>query len=39
MPADLVAGLKRIADFEISVAAYPENPPDGGKPRSMIWTR
>ena len=25
---DLVAGLKRIADFEISVAAYPEMHPD-----------
>ncbi len=27
MPADLVAGLKRVADFEISVAAYPETHP------------
>lgn len=26
--ADLVAGLKRIAPFEISVAAYPEGHPD-----------
>lgn len=26
--ADLVAGLKRIADFDISVAAYPEVHPD-----------
>jgi methylenetetrahydrofolate reductase (NADPH) len=26
--ADLVAGLRRIADFEISVAAYPESHPD-----------
>ena len=26
--AELVAGLKRIADFEISVAAYPEIHPD-----------
>lgn len=25
---DLVAGLKRIANFEISVAAYPENHPE-----------
>ncbi|SEH32330.1 methylenetetrahydrofolate reductase [Magnetospirillum fulvum] len=25
---DMVAGLKRIADFEISVAAYPETHPD-----------
>ncbi len=26
--ADLVGGIKRIADFEISVAAYPEKHPD-----------
>ncbi|HEV2676660.1 MAG TPA: methylenetetrahydrofolate reductase [Aliidongia sp.] len=26
--ADLVAGIRRIADFEISVAAYPETHPD-----------
>ncbi|WJS99275.1 methylenetetrahydrofolate reductase [NAD(P)H] [Novosphingobium humi] len=26
--ADLVAGLKRVAPFEISVAAYPESHPD-----------
>ncbi len=26
--ADLVAGLKAVADFEISVAAYPESHPD-----------
>jgi methylenetetrahydrofolate reductase (NADPH) len=26
--ADLVAGLRRVADFEISVAAYPEVHPD-----------
>jgi methylenetetrahydrofolate reductase (NADPH) len=26
--ADLVAGLKKIADFDISVAAYPESHPD-----------
>ena len=26
--ADLVAGLKRVADFDISVAAYPEVHPD-----------
>ena len=26
--ADLVAGLRRIADFDISVAAYPESHPD-----------
>ncbi len=28
--ADLVAGLKRVADFEISVAAYPEVHPEAG---------
>ncbi len=28
--ADLVAGLKRIADFEITVAAYPEVHPEAG---------
>ncbi len=26
--ADLTAGIKRIADFEVSVAAYPEKHPD-----------
>ena len=26
--ADLVAGLRRVADFEISVAAYPETHPE-----------
>ena len=30
--ADLVAGLKRIADFEISVAAYPEIHPTAANP-------
>jgi methylenetetrahydrofolate reductase (NADPH) len=30
--ADLVAGLKRIADFEISVAAYPETHPAAASP-------
>jgi len=30
--ADLVAGLKRIADFEISVAAYPETHPEARSP-------
>ena len=29
---DLVAGLKRIADFEISVAAYPETHPAASSP-------
>lgn len=31
--ADLVAGLRRIADFEISVAAYPESHPEAPDPR------
>jgi methylenetetrahydrofolate reductase (NADPH) len=30
--ADLVAGLRRIADFEISVAAYPETHPAAASP-------
>jgi len=30
--ADLVAGLKRVADFEISVAAYPEVHPEASSP-------
>ncbi|HET7922064.1 MAG TPA: methylenetetrahydrofolate reductase [NAD(P)H] [Gammaproteobacteria bacterium] len=30
--AELVAGLKRIADFEISVAAHPETHPDAVSP-------
>jgi methylenetetrahydrofolate reductase (NADPH) len=30
--ADLVAGLKRIGDFEISVAAYPETHPEAPSP-------
>jgi methylenetetrahydrofolate reductase (NADPH) len=34
--ADLVAGLKRIAPFEISVAAYPETHPDGGTPAADL---
>ncbi len=29
---DLVAGLKRIADFDISVAAYPETHPQASSP-------
>ena len=31
---DLVSGLKRIADFEISVAAYPESHPDSLSPQA-----
>jgi methylenetetrahydrofolate reductase (NADPH) len=30
--ADLVAGLKRVADFDISVAAYPEVHPEAKSP-------
>ncbi len=30
--SDLVAGLRRIADFEISVAAYPESHPEATSP-------
>jgi methylenetetrahydrofolate reductase (NADPH) len=34
--AELVAGLSRIADFEISVAAYPESHPDSPSPAADI---
>ena len=37
--ADLVAGLKRVADFEISVAAYPKSHPEAAsadQPISII---
>lgn len=34
--AELVAGLKAIADFEISVAAYPETHPDAHSPQDDI---
>ncbi len=34
--ADLVRGLKDIADFEISVAAYPETHPDASCPDADI---
>jgi len=34
--ADLVAGLKRIADFDISVAAYPEVHPEADCPDSDL---
>jgi len=30
---DLIAGLKKIADFEISVGCYPEGHPDTASPR------
>ena len=34
--ADLVAGLKRVADFEISVAAYPEVHPQAQSPEADL---
>lgn len=34
--ADLVDGLRRIADFEISVAGYPEVHPDSSGPESDL---
>ncbi len=34
--ADLVAGLKRIADFEITVAAYPETHPQAQSPQADL---
>ncbi len=34
--ADLVAGLKRVADFEISVAAYPEVHPQALSPEADL---
>lgn len=34
--AELVAGLKAVADFEISVAAYPETHPDATCPQADI---
>ncbi|MCL9982972.1 MAG: methylenetetrahydrofolate reductase [NAD(P)H] [Erythrobacter sp.] len=34
--AELVAGLKAIADFDISVAAYPETHPDAVSPQDDI---
>jgi len=33
---DLVAGLRRIADFEISVAAYPEVHPEAPSPQADL---
>ncbi len=34
--SDLVAGLKRVADFEISVAAYPETHPQAQSPAADL---
>jgi methylenetetrahydrofolate reductase (NADPH) len=34
--ADLVAGLKRVADFEITVAAYPETHPAAPSPEADL---
>ncbi len=34
--ADLVAGLRRLADFEISVAAHPEAHPDAGSAQADL---
>ena len=34
--AELVAGIKRVADFEISVAAYPETHPQANSPHSDL---
>lgn len=34
--ADLVEGLKRIADFEISVACYPETHPEARSPQADL---
>jgi methylenetetrahydrofolate reductase (NADPH) len=36
--SDLVAGLKRVADFEISVAAYPETHPSALSPEHDLDT-
>jgi methylenetetrahydrofolate reductase (NADPH) len=34
--ADLVKGLKKVADFEISVAAYPETHPEAASPQADL---
>jgi methylenetetrahydrofolate reductase (NADPH) len=34
--ADLVTGLKRLADFEVSVAAYPETHPESASPENDL---
>jgi methylenetetrahydrofolate reductase (NADPH) len=34
--SDLVAGLRRVADFEISVGAYPETHPEAASPEADL---
>ncbi|MBK1693121.1 methylenetetrahydrofolate reductase, partial [Ectothiorhodospira mobilis] len=34
--ADLVEGLRKVADFEISVAAYPETHPQAASPEADL---
>lgn len=34
--ADLVAGIRRVADFEISVGAYPETHPEANSPEADL---
>ena len=34
--AELVAGIKRVADFEVSVACYPETHPQANSPQSDL---
>jgi methylenetetrahydrofolate reductase (NADPH) len=34
--SDLVSGLKKVADFEISVAAYPESHPESKSPEADL---
>jgi len=34
--SELVAGLKKVADFEISVAAYPETHPEAASPEADL---
>lgn len=34
--SDLVAGLQRVGDFDISVAAYPETHPEAGSPEADL---
>ncbi|MBM3627025.1 MAG: methylenetetrahydrofolate reductase [Alphaproteobacteria bacterium] len=34
--ADLVAGIRRVADFEVSVGAYPETHPEASSPEADL---